>query len=104
MNNLITKINEIIAKRKKTHDITSCEPLINEIVGAVATHDLLPDIELVSDKVHEAWMESKRQQGVNTRKAESGEELMVPYSKLTEASKQLDRNSVIAVYNAIKTL
>ena len=62
----------------------------------------LPDIEKVSAAVHDAWMDSKRAQGVTSRKAESGEELMVPYEQLTEASKELDRGTVKAVYAAIK--
>lgn len=62
----------------------------------------LPDIELVSDKVHEAWMKSKRDQGVTTRKAEDGEELMVPYAQLSDKAKDLDRNTVKAVYAAIE--
>lgn len=64
----------------------------------------LPDIEIVSAKVHEAWMESKLAQGVTSRKAEDGEELMVPYEQLSEKAKQLDRGSVQAVYNAIQEL
>ena len=62
----------------------------------------LPDIEVVSAKVHEAWMDSKRAQGVTSRKAEDGEELMVPYEQLTEKAKQLDRGTVAAVYAAIR--
>jgi hypothetical protein len=62
----------------------------------------LPDIEVVSAKVHEAWMESKRAQGVTSRPSESGEELMVPYERLSEAAKELDRASVRAVYEAIR--
>lgn len=62
---------------------------------------ILPDIETVSAKVHEAWMQNKRAAGVTTRKLESGEELMVPYSELSEEAKQLDRGSVAAVYRAI---
>ncbi len=62
----------------------------------------LPDIELVSAKVHEAWMESKRAQGVTSRKSETGEELMVPYEQLSEPTKDLDRNTVRAVYKAIR--
>ncbi|MBL7701270.1 MAG: hypothetical protein JNM14_03415 [Ferruginibacter sp.] len=64
----------------------------------------LPDIELVSAKVHEAWMESKKAQGVTSRKSEDGEELMVSYEKLSEKAKDLDRNTVKAVYDAIKKL
>ena len=62
----------------------------------------LPDIETVSAKVHEAWMEQKRASGVTTRKSESGEELMVPYEQLSEQSKELDRGTVKAVYAAIE--
>lgn len=62
----------------------------------------LPDIEDVSSAVHAAWMDSKRAQGVTTRKAEDGEELMVPYSELSEKAKELDRSTVRAVYRAIE--
>ena len=62
----------------------------------------LPDIEVVSAKVHEAWMNSKRAQGVTSRQSETGEELMVPYEQLSEAAKELDRGSVRAVYEAIR--
>lgn len=62
----------------------------------------LPDIEVVSAKVHEAWMESKRAQGITSRKSEAGEELMVPYEQLSEPAKDLDRNTVRAVYEAIR--
>ena len=64
----------------------------------------LPDIEAVAAKVHEAWMETKRSQGIKTRKSESGEELMVDYEQLSEAAKELDRGSVRAVYAAIESL
>jgi hypothetical protein len=64
----------------------------------------LPDIELVAAKVHEAWMESKRKNGVTSRTSETGEELMVPYGKLSEGAKELDRGSVRAVYSAIEEL
>jgi hypothetical protein len=36
------------------------------------------------------------------RKAEDGEELMVPYDQLSEKAKDLDRGTVKAVYAAIK--
>ncbi len=62
----------------------------------------LPDIEAVSAKVHEAWMESKRAQGMTTRQSETGEELMVPYEQLSEPAKELDRATVRAVYEAIR--
>ena len=62
----------------------------------------LPDIETVSAKVHEAWMATKRAQGVTSRKSESGEEMMVPYEQLSEEMKELDRGTVRAVYEAIR--
>lgn len=62
----------------------------------------LPDIETVSARVHAAWMESKHRQGVKSRRAEDGEELMIPYEELSEKAKQLDRGSVEAVYAAIR--
>ena len=64
----------------------------------------LPDIEAVSAKVHEAWMDTKRAQGVTTRKSETGEELMVDYEQLSEPAKELDRGTVRAVYQAIESL
>ena len=64
----------------------------------------LPDIELVAAQVHAAWMKSKKAQGVSSRKSEDGEELMVPYEDLSEKAKDLDRNTVKAVYAAIKKL
>lgn len=79
------------------------EPLITE-KPSTKPQIKLPDIELVSAKVHEAWMGSKRANGVTTRKSESGEELMVPYDKLSEAAKALDRNTVKTVYAAIQSL
>ncbi len=64
----------------------------------------LPDIEKVSAEVHNAWMESKKAQGISSRKSEDGEEMMVPYEELTEKTKDLDRNTVKAVYAAIEKL
>ena len=64
----------------------------------------LPDIEKVSEEVHNAWMETKKGHGFTSRKSEDGEELMVPYNQLSEKAKDLDRNTVKAVYAAIKKL
>ncbi len=64
----------------------------------------LPDIEIVSAEVHLAWMKSKATQGITSRKSENGEELMVPYEQLSESAKDLDRNTVRAVYAAIEKL
>lgn len=65
-----------------------------------ATADL-PDIEEVSAAVHEQWVATKLAQGVDSRRAEDGEELMVPYEQLSERAKELDRGTVRTVYAAI---
>lgn len=62
----------------------------------------LPDIEVVAAAAHDGWMEGKRAQGIETRKSEWGEELMVPYDDLSEKAKDLDRAGVSAVYAAIE--
>lgn len=62
----------------------------------------LPDVEIVAAAVHESWMESKKAQGITSRKSEAEEELMVPYAALSEQAKDLDRNTVKAVYAAIE--
>jgi hypothetical protein len=59
-------------------------------------------IEEVSASVHEAWIETKRTQGVETRRSENGEELMVPYAELSEPAKDLDRGSVRSVLAALQ--
>jgi hypothetical protein len=64
----------------------------------------LPDIEEVAAKVHEAWMEAKRERGVTSRKSEDGEELMAPYEQLSDGAKELDRSTVRAVYAAIRAI
>jgi hypothetical protein len=64
----------------------------------------LPDIEEVSAQVHAAWIEAKRAQGITSRKAEDGEELMVPYRQLSERAKELDRQAVRTVYAAIQRI
>lgn len=64
----------------------------------------LPDVELVSAKVHEAWVNGKRSKGITSRKAEDGEELMIPYEQLSEQQKDQDRQTVLAVYRAIESI
>jgi len=61
-------------------------------------------IEEVSAKVHEKWMETKRAQGVTSRRSEKDEELMVPYADLSEAAKDLDRGSVRATIQGLTDL
>jgi hypothetical protein len=52
--------------------------------------------------MHEAWMKSKLAQGFTSRRSETGEELMVPYSQLSEEAKEMDRVMVRTVYVAIE--
>lgn len=61
----------------------------------------LPPIEKVSAAVHDSWMAGKREKGITSRLAEDGEELMVPYKKLSEAQKDQDRYIVKTVYEAL---
>jgi len=62
----------------------------------------LPDIELVAALVHQAWMNKKLADGIVSRKAENGEELMIPYHDLSESQKEADRSMVRVVYDAIE--
>ena len=64
----------------------------------------LPDIKNVAEQVHIAWMQSKKVQGFHSRKSEDGEKLMIPYEQLSGKATNLDRNTVKAVYNAIRNL
>lgn len=61
-------------------------------------------LEQISEAVHDEWMRNKKSKGVESRKSESGEELMVPYAVLSEAAKDLDRGSVRATLAAIESL
>lgn len=62
----------------------------------------LPPVEEVAAKVHEAWMKEKLMLGIVIRKAENGENLMVPYEQLSDRGKELDRAAVRAVYAALQ--
>ena len=62
----------------------------------------LPSIESVAERVHERWLATKRAEGVTSRLSERGEELMVEYGRLSDGAKELDRETVRAVYAAIE--
>jgi len=62
----------------------------------------LPDIEPVAALVHDQWRQNKKAQGITSRLAENGEELMVPYPQLSEEQKEADRAVVRTVYQAIE--
>lgn len=61
-------------------------------------------VEKVAAKVHEAWIDLKKSQGVSTRPADDGEEQMVPYESLSERAKQADRNTAAATLSALEAL
>lgn len=64
-----------------------------------------PDlIEQLAAASHDRWLEAKRLQGFESRRAEWGEELMVPYARLTERSRELDRATVRSVLAAADRL
>lgn len=82
------------------HDLLTLE--VDKVDGDVTDGDLdLPNIESVSAAVHEAWMRTKKAQGIFSAFTEDGEELMVPYYQLSEKAKELGRQTVRAVYAAI---
>lgn len=60
------------------------------------------ELERVAEAVHDRWVATRRAQGCTSRRSETGEELMVPYGDLSEAAKDLDRNSVRAVLEALE--
>ncbi len=61
----------------------------------------LPDVETVAAMVHNTWMDHKLKAGIESRISETGEELMVDYSALSEPAKEIDRVLVRTVYAAI---
>ena len=66
---------------------------------------MLPDLELVAARVHDAWVVQKQASGVYSRKNDvTGEEQMRPYAELSETVKDLDRAMVKTVYAAIEAL
>lgn len=58
--------------------------------------------ETLAEAAHDAWWESKRDQGMTSRRAEWGEELMVPYANLSDQAKDLDRATVEGVLAATR--
>ncbi len=67
----------------------------------VAKGDWLPEVEEVAGIIHAAWMDEKLVAGIRSRMAADGEELMVPYSQLSEKAKASNRILVRTVYAAI---
>jgi ribosomal protein L40E len=61
------------------------------------------ETELAAERVHDNWVQMKLAAGVTSRLSESGEELMQPYAQLSEAAKELDRGTVRAVLDALRS-
>jgi hypothetical protein len=62
----------------------------------------LPSVEKVARTVHAHWMQTRLDRGLVRCLAEDGEDLLVPYDKLSERQKEKDREIVRAVYAAIQ--
>jgi hypothetical protein len=59
-------------------------------------------VEVMAKPAHEAWMSYYRQMGYTSRKAEWGEEFLVPWEQLSERGKELDRIIMRAILQAFK--
>lgn len=82
--------------------VTRARMADQEPAGPVLGDDSLT--EQIAAKVHEAWIETKRAQGITSRPSEWGEEQMVPYADLSERAKDTDRGTVRAVLDAVGAL
>jgi hypothetical protein len=63
----------------------------------------LPDIEIVCAKVHANYVQERKNKGVTSEKSDkTGQELLAPFGGLQEEDKQVIREQVGVVYNAIR--
>jgi hypothetical protein len=60
----------------------------------------LPDIEQLAAAAHAIWLFARRAEGVSSRKSAKGEELMVPYDRLSERAKERYREEGRAWHRA----
>lgn len=67
-----------------------------------ATRDEL--VELLAAKSHEGYVAGKRGGGTISRLTESGEEVMVPYERLSESSKNISRSAARAIIEGVAEL
>ena len=58
-------------------------------------------IESMAEHAHDAWMSACRKLGIESRKADWGEEFMVPFSELSERGKEFDRVIMRAILVAL---
>jgi hypothetical protein len=61
-------------------------------------------IDVLAARVHEGWRRRLRGHKVKTRLSTWGEELMVPYARLSERAKELNRHMVRQVLRALEEL
>lgn len=57
-------------------------------------------VERMAEAAHNAWMQHYLDLGYTSRKAEWGEEFMVPYELLSERGKELDRMIMRAILDS----
>lgn len=65
------------------------------------------DIDLIEElaaQVHADWMNAKLAQGITSRPSADGVEQMVPYGRLPDEIKELDRVTVRSVLSALTAL
>jgi hypothetical protein len=63
---------------------------------------VLPDIDKVSERVHNSWLKSKQDAGLTTHLSANNEELMVPYDQLSHEAKDYNKLMVNNVYTCIQ--
>lgn len=61
-------------------------------------------VEMLAPKAHDGWMAGNLAAGVTSRVAGWGEEFMVPYPKLSERAKDIDRAAVNLVLDGLAEL
>lgn len=61
-------------------------------------------VEILAAKSHEGYMLGKRATGTESRRSESGEEVMVPFEQLSEASKDISRAAAAAMLDGLSAL
>lgn len=57
-------------------------------------------VEAMAESAHDAWLAAVLREGFTSRKAEWGEEFMVPFGELSERGKEFDRVIMRAILGA----
>ncbi len=58
-------------------------------------------VELMAEGLHSFWLDQYCKAGFNSRLSLTGEEFMLPWDQLSEASKEFDRQGIRAALSAI---